>query len=115
MLPGLRVGHEILIINGKSVSDLDLRQMELLFSEKSVMLTLTMNQNCNKSTLCNSWSEGDVSKEARNLLPPPNQSQLLEEFLDNFKKSTANGEMLVVVLSYRMSSFQSWLFLDYVN
>ncbi|XP_066471954.1 rho guanine nucleotide exchange factor TIAM2 isoform X1 [Tiliqua scincoides] len=87
---GLRVGNEILIINGKSVSDLDLRQMELLFSQKSVMLTLTMNQNCNKSTLCVSWSDGDVSREARNQLPPPNQSQLLEEFLDNFKKSTSN-------------------------
>lgn len=97
MLPGLRVGNEILIINGKSVSDLDLRQMELLFSGRSVMLTLTMNQNCNKNTLCTSWSNDEFSREARSQLPPPNQSQLLEEFLDNFKKSTANGEMPLVV------------------
>ncbi|XP_053149458.1 rho guanine nucleotide exchange factor TIAM2 isoform X2 [Hemicordylus capensis] len=87
---GLRVGNEILIINEESVSDLDLRQMELLFSGKSVMLTLTSNHNSNKSALCTSWSDGDISREARNLLPPPNQSQLLEEFLDNFKKNTAN-------------------------
>ncbi|XP_054825814.1 rho guanine nucleotide exchange factor TIAM2 isoform X1 [Eublepharis macularius] len=87
---GLRVGNEILVINGESVSDLDLRQMELLFSEKSVMLTLSTSHNSNKSALCTSWSDGDISKEPRNLLPPPNQSQLLEEFLDNFKKNTTN-------------------------
>nr|XP_028579556.1 T-lymphoma invasion and metastasis-inducing protein 2 isoform X2 [Podarcis muralis] len=87
---GLRVGNEILTINGESVCDLDLRQMELLFSEKSVKLTLTTNLGRNKSALCTSWSDGDISREARNSLPPPNQSQLLEEFLDNFKKNTAN-------------------------
>ncbi|XP_044278269.1 rho guanine nucleotide exchange factor TIAM2 isoform X2 [Varanus komodoensis] len=87
---GLRVGNEILIINGESVSDLDLKQMELLFSEKSVKLTLTTNLNSSKSALCTSWSDGDISREPRKLLPPPNQSQLLEEFLDNFKKNSAN-------------------------
>ncbi|KAL8186037.1 UNVERIFIED_CONTAM: T-lymphoma invasion and metastasis-inducing protein 2 [Gekko kuhli] len=92
---GLRVGNEILTINGKSVSDLDLRQMELLFSEKSVTLTLSTSHNSNTSALCTLWSDAGISKEARNLLPPPNQSQLLEEFLDNFKKSTTNGEMLL--------------------
>ncbi|KAH0622398.1 hypothetical protein JD844_024678 [Phrynosoma platyrhinos] len=94
---GLRVGNEILVINGESVSDLDLRQMELLFSEKSVKLTLTTNLNCHANALCTTWSDGDISREPRNLLPPPNQSQLLEEFLDNFKENTANGEMLIAV------------------
>uniref|UniRef100_A0ACB8GBS9 T-lymphoma invasion and metastasis-inducing protein 2 n=1 Tax=Sphaerodactylus townsendi TaxID=933632 RepID=A0ACB8GBS9_9SAUR len=88
---GLRVGNEILIINGESITDLDLRQMELLFSEKSVTLTLSSSHNSNKSALCTLWSDGDISKEPRNVLPPPNQSQLLEEFLDNFKKNTTNG------------------------
>ncbi|XP_019405586.1 PREDICTED: T-lymphoma invasion and metastasis-inducing protein 2 isoform X2 [Crocodylus porosus] len=87
---GLRVGNEILIINGEAVSDLDLRQMELLFSERSVMLTLRTSHYPNKQALCTSWSEGDLSRDPKNLLPPPNQSQLLEEFLDNFKKNTAN-------------------------
>lgn len=107
MLPGLRVGNEILIINGEPVSVLDLRQMELLFSEKSVMLTLTTTPNSSKSALCPLGSEGDISRETRSLLPPPNQSQLLEEFLDNFKKNTANGEIF--------SFCQSRLFLDYTN
>ncbi|XP_077205053.1 rho guanine nucleotide exchange factor TIAM2 isoform X2 [Paroedura picta] len=87
---GLRVGNEILTINGESVSDLDLRQMGELFSEKSVTLTLNTSHNGNKSVLCTLGSDADISKEASNLLPPPNQSQLLEEFLDNFKKSTTN-------------------------
>ncbi|XP_030905628.2 rho guanine nucleotide exchange factor TIAM2 isoform X2 [Melopsittacus undulatus] len=87
---GLRVGNEILSVNGEAVSDLDLRQMELLFSETSVMLTLRMNQYGTQQPLCASWSDGDVSRDPKTLLPPPNQSQLLQEFLDNFKKNTAN-------------------------
>ncbi|XP_064025269.1 rho guanine nucleotide exchange factor TIAM2 isoform X3 [Pogoniulus pusillus] len=87
---GLRLGNEILSINGESVSDLELRQMELLFSERSVILTLRMNQFGTQQPLCGSWSDGDVSRDPKSLLPPPNQSQLLEEFLNNFKKSTAN-------------------------
>ncbi|XP_042730562.1 rho guanine nucleotide exchange factor TIAM2 [Lagopus leucura] len=88
---GLRVGNEILSINGEPVSDLDLRQMELLFSERSVMLTLRMNHCGSQQPLCASWSsDGDISRDPKSLLPPPNQSQLLEEFLDNFRKNTAN-------------------------
>lgn len=97
MLPGLRVGNEILSINGEAVSDLDLRQMELLFSERSVMLSLRMNHYGTQQPLCASWSDGDISRDPKNLLPPPNQSQLLEEFLDNFKKNTANGKRLTMI------------------
>lgn len=96
MLPGLRVGNEILSINGEAVSDLDLRQMELLFLERSVMLTLRMNHYGSQQPLCVSWSDGEISRDPKNLLPPPNQSQLLEEFLDNFKKNTANGKRLAI-------------------
>lgn len=96
MPPGLRVGNEILIINGEAVSDLDLRQMELLFSERSVMLTLRTSHYPSKQALCTSWSDGYLSRDPKNLLPPPNQSQLLEEFLDNFKKNTANGKMTMI-------------------
>lgn len=98
LLPGLCVGNEILIINGESVSELDLRQMELLFSEKSVQLTLTTNLKGNKRALCTSLKDGIVSKDARKFLPPHNQSKLLEEFLDNFRMNTANGEMMLEVL-----------------
>ncbi|XP_020656894.3 rho guanine nucleotide exchange factor TIAM2 isoform X1 [Pogona vitticeps] len=108
---GLRVGNEILIINGESVSDLDLRQMELLFSEKSVKLTLTTDLSSHKGTLCTAWSDGDISREAKNVLPPPNQSQLLEEFLDNFKKNTAKDFSNVpdVAASLRRSSMDGTL------
>ncbi|XP_059325037.1 rho guanine nucleotide exchange factor TIAM2 isoform X1 [Ammospiza nelsoni] len=87
---GLRVGNEILSINGEAVSDLDLRQMELLFSDRSVMLTVRTSYCGTQQPLCVSWSDGDISRDPKSLLPPPNQSQLLEEFLDNFKKNTAN-------------------------
>lgn len=82
-------------LNGEAVSDLDLKQMEALFSEKSVALTLIARLPDTKATLCSSWSDSDLfSRDQKGLLPPPNQSQLLEEFLDNFKKDTANGKVL---------------------
>uniref|UniRef100_G1PHZ2 TIAM Rac1 associated GEF 2 n=1 Tax=Myotis lucifugus TaxID=59463 RepID=G1PHZ2_MYOLU len=88
---GLRKGNEIMTLNGEAVSDLDLKQMEALFSEKSVGLTLIARPPGTKGTLCTSWSDSDLfSRDQKGLLPPPNQSQLLEEFLDNFKKNTAN-------------------------
>ncbi|XP_028350605.1 rho guanine nucleotide exchange factor TIAM2 isoform X3 [Physeter macrocephalus] len=88
---GLRKGNEIMTLNGEAVSALDLKQMEALFSEKSVELTLTARPPDTKATLCSSWSDSDLfSRDQKGLLPPPNQSQLLEEFLDNFKKDTAN-------------------------
>ncbi|EPY81686.1 hypothetical protein CB1_000719007, partial [Camelus ferus] len=89
---GLRKGNEIMTLNGEAVSDLDLKQMEALFSEKSVGLTLIARPPDTRGTLCSSWSDSDLfSRDQKGLLPPPNQSQLLEEFLDNFKKNTANG------------------------
>ncbi|XP_066103925.1 rho guanine nucleotide exchange factor TIAM2 isoform X1 [Saccopteryx bilineata] len=88
---GLRKGNEIMTLNGEAVSDLDLKQMEALFSEKSVGLTLIARPPDTKGTLCTSWSDSDLfSRDQKGLLPPPNQSQLLEEFLDNFKKNTMN-------------------------
>lgn len=80
-------------LNGEAVSDLDLKQMEALFSETSVGLTLIAQPSATKGTLCPSWSDSDLfSRDQKGPLPPPNQSQLLEEFLDNFKKNTASGE-----------------------
>ncbi|XP_007954391.1 rho guanine nucleotide exchange factor TIAM2 [Orycteropus afer afer] len=88
---GLRKGNEIVTLNGEAVADLDLRQMEALFSEKTVGLTLVAQPLGTKETLGTSWSDSDLfSTNQKSLLPPPNQSQLLEEFLDNLKKSTAN-------------------------
>ncbi|XP_032263492.1 T-lymphoma invasion and metastasis-inducing protein 2 isoform X2 [Phoca vitulina] len=88
---GLRKGNEIVTLNGEAVSDLDLKQMEALFSEQSVGLTLIARPPDTKGTLCSSWSDSDLfSRDQKSLLPPPNQSQLLEEFLDNFKKNTTN-------------------------
>ncbi|KAM9665333.1 rho guanine nucleotide exchange factor TIAM2 isoform 2-T2 [Trichechus inunguis] len=88
---GLRKGNEIVTLNGEAVADLNLKQMEALFSEKSVGLTLVAQPLEAKRTLGTSWSDSDLfSTDQKRLLPPPNQSQLLEEFLDNFKKNTAN-------------------------
>ncbi|XP_075806282.1 rho guanine nucleotide exchange factor TIAM2 isoform X2 [Microtus pennsylvanicus] len=88
---GLRKGNEIMTLNGEAVSDLDIKQMEALFSEKSVGLTLIARPVDKKTTLCTSWSDSDLcSRDWRGQPPSPNQSQLLEEFLDNFKKTSTN-------------------------
>uniref|UniRef100_A0A8C5LFU3 T cell lymphoma invasion and metastasis 2 n=1 Tax=Jaculus jaculus TaxID=51337 RepID=A0A8C5LFU3_JACJA len=91
LFPGLRKGSEIMTLNGEAVSDLDLKQMEALFSEKSVGLTLLVRPADPKPTLCASWSDSDLfSRDQKGLRPSPKQSQLLEDFLDNFRKSPAN-------------------------
>ncbi|XP_055471965.1 rho guanine nucleotide exchange factor TIAM2 [Psammomys obesus] len=88
---GLRKGNEITSLNGEAVSDLDIKQMEALFSEKSVGLTLVARPSDTRTTLSASWSDSDLFSRDRKALPPsPNQSQLLEEFLDNFKKTSTN-------------------------
>ncbi|KAJ8366536.1 hypothetical protein AAFF_G00350770, partial [Aldrovandia affinis] len=55
---GLRGGDEILVLNGKGVSTLDLGLMQALFSEQTLNLTLRRED------------------------PSPGQAQLLEDFLD---------------------------------
>lgn len=93
LLSGLRKGNEIRSLNGEAVSDLDLKQMEALFSEKSVGLTLVARPAGTRASLCTSCSDSDLfSRDQKSLLPSPNQCQLLEEFLDNFKKTSTNGK-----------------------
>uniref|UniRef100_A0A8C6G7R9 Uncharacterized protein n=1 Tax=Mus spicilegus TaxID=10103 RepID=A0A8C6G7R9_MUSSI len=88
---GLRKGNEITSLNGEPVSDLDIQQMEALFSEKSVGLTLVARPVTTRRTLCASWSDSDLfSRDQKSLPPSPNQSQLLEEFLDNFRKTATS-------------------------
>ncbi|XP_041105362.1 T-lymphoma invasion and metastasis-inducing protein 2-like isoform X2 [Polyodon spathula] len=72
---GLRAGDEILGVNEKTVSTLDLGLMEPLFSQQSLMLTL-------RRDLLGLPSQ----------LPPPSQSELLEEFLDKHPKQ-ASGDV----------------------
>lgn len=92
---GLRKGNEILSLNGEAVSDLDITQMEVLFSDKSVGLTLVSRQADTRATLCASWSDSDLfSRDQKGLPPSPNQSQLLEEFLDNLRKTSMSGKAM---------------------
>ncbi|XP_004856904.1 T-lymphoma invasion and metastasis-inducing protein 2 isoform X1 [Heterocephalus glaber] len=113
---GLRKGNEIMTLNGEAVSDLDLKQMEALFSEKSVGLTLIAWPLDPKATLCASWSDSDLfSRDQKGLLPSPNQSQLLEEFLDNLKKNPANDFSSVPDITTGMKRSQTDGTLDQVS
>nr|XP_013006531.1 T-lymphoma invasion and metastasis-inducing protein 2 isoform X1 [Cavia porcellus]XP_023420328.1 T-lymphoma invasion and metastasis-inducing protein 2 isoform X1 [Cavia porcellus]XP_023420329.1 T-lymphoma invasion and metastasis-inducing protein 2 isoform X1 [Cavia porcellus] len=113
---GLRKGNEIITLNGEAVSDLDLKQMEALFSEKSVGLTLIAWPLDTKATLCASWSDGDLfSRDQKALLPSPNQSQLLEEFLDNLKKNPARDFSNVPDITTGMKRSQTDGTLDQVT
>ncbi|KAJ8270969.1 hypothetical protein GJAV_G00121300 [Gymnothorax javanicus] len=69
---GLRAGDEILVLNGKGVSTLDLGLMQTLFSEQTLSLSLRREDN----------APGDPGSDPGDLVPPappPSQSQLLEE------------------------------------
>ncbi|XP_067845197.1 rho guanine nucleotide exchange factor TIAM2 [Heptranchias perlo] len=77
---GARVGDEILIINGEVVANLHHTLIESLFAENHLILTirrfsLDWNQT---STECN-----DSLNHMTVPPPPPDQSKLLEEFIDN--------------------------------
>ncbi|XP_073441817.1 rho guanine nucleotide exchange factor TIAM2 isoform X2 [Dendrobates tinctorius] len=85
---GLRTKNEILFINGEAVSDLDLRKMEFLFSERSVLLSLRSCHADVKPSVTSSWPENYVFKDQMRPLPPLNQSQLLEEFLNTFRRNS---------------------------
>ncbi|XP_069463845.1 rho guanine nucleotide exchange factor TIAM2 isoform X2 [Ambystoma mexicanum] len=83
------MGNEILVLNGEPVPDLDLCRMEELFSDKSVLLTLRTDGTDSAHALQASQPGSDIAEEQKDPLPPANQSQLLEEFLHNFKYITA--------------------------
>ncbi|XP_056423021.1 rho guanine nucleotide exchange factor TIAM2 isoform X1 [Hyla sarda] len=85
---GLRTKNEILFINGEAVTDLDLRKMEFLFSERSVLLSLRSCHADVKPSLTSSWPENYIFKDQMRPLPPVNQSQLLEEFLNTFRRNS---------------------------
>eukprot|EP00062_Callorhinchus_milii_P019658 gi/632974454/ref/XP_007903687.1/ PREDICTED: T-lymphoma invasion and metastasis-inducing protein 2 isoform X2 [Callorhinchus milii] len=77
---GVRIGDEILIINGEVVADLQHTRIESLFAENHLMLTVKRQ----------SWELSQASHECNDLLKhepiaprPPNQSKLLQEFIDS--------------------------------
>lgn len=95
-------------LNGEAVCDLHLKQMEALFTEKSVGLTLVARPPHVRATLGTSWSDSDLfSRDQEGLSPPPNQSQLLEEFLDNMKKNITNGKTLSLLPTWLLPSTAS--------
>ncbi|KAL4624054.1 T-lymphoma invasion and metastasis-inducing protein 2 isoform X1 [Arapaima gigas] len=71
---GLRPGDEILMLGGKDVATLDLGLMQTFFSEQTLELTLRRDATVEESGI--PWQEPCPP------IPFPNQSQLLEEFLD---------------------------------
>ncbi|XP_071997176.1 rho guanine nucleotide exchange factor TIAM2 isoform X1 [Engystomops pustulosus] len=85
---GLRTKNEILFINGEAVTHLDLRKMEFLFSERRVLLSLRSCHADVKPSLTSSWPENYIFKDQMRPLPPVNQSQLLEEFLNTFRRNS---------------------------
>ncbi|XP_061099722.1 rho guanine nucleotide exchange factor TIAM2 [Conger conger] len=83
---GLRAGDEILVLNGKGVSTLDLGLMQGLFSEQMLNLTLRREDTAPGDQ---GSDPGDPCPPA----PPPSQSQLLEEFLDQHGSKHTPADM----------------------
>ncbi|KAJ8356120.1 hypothetical protein SKAU_G00189140 [Synaphobranchus kaupii] len=76
---GLRAGDEILVLNGKGVSTLDLGLMQSLFSEETLNLTLR-REDAAPGDQGSTWPDSDPGVLCPPI-PPPSQSQL-EELLD---------------------------------
>ncbi|XP_078086085.1 rho guanine nucleotide exchange factor TIAM2-like isoform X1 [Mustelus asterias] len=76
---GARVGDEILIINGEVVANLHHAHIESLFAENHLILTIRrFSFDCNQMS-----KECNDSLNHMTVPPPPDQSKLLEEFIDN--------------------------------
>ncbi|XP_043552066.1 rho guanine nucleotide exchange factor TIAM2 isoform X1 [Chiloscyllium plagiosum] len=76
---GARVGDEILIINGEMVANLHHAQIESLFAENHLILTIRrFSLDCNQMPT-------DYSDSLNHMMSPPpsDQSKLLVEFIDN--------------------------------
>ncbi|XP_049621416.1 rho guanine nucleotide exchange factor TIAM2 [Suncus etruscus] len=113
---GVRKGNENMTLNGEAMADLDVRQMEGLLAERSVGLTLLARPPADNGTLSSTCSETDlISRAQKSLLPPPNQSQLLEEFLDNLKKNTPHDFSNVPDISTGLKRSQTDGRLDQVS
>ncbi|KAG5846781.1 hypothetical protein ANANG_G00118600 [Anguilla anguilla] len=83
---GLRAGDEITVLNGKGVSTLDLGLMQALFGERTLDLTLRREDPVPGGR---GSDPGDLCPPA----PPPSQSQLLEEFLDQHHGNHTPSDM----------------------
>uniref|UniRef100_A0A4W5M4V0 TIAM Rac1 associated GEF 2 n=1 Tax=Hucho hucho TaxID=62062 RepID=A0A4W5M4V0_9TELE len=87
--PGLRPGNEIVILNGRGVSTLDLGLIQKLFAEQTLQLTLRRDAP----------PTSPLNSDPSTPTPLSNQSQLLQDFLDthHHAKSTT-GEIVHMLL-----------------
>ncbi|KAG9347375.1 hypothetical protein JZ751_004942 [Albula glossodonta] len=88
---GLRGGDEILVLNGKGVSTLDLGLMQTLFSEQTLNLTLR-REDVVPGDQVSTWPDSDPSSFCAPI-PPPSQSQLLEDLLDQHRGTLTTSDM----------------------
>uniref|UniRef100_A0A4W5K1U0 TIAM Rac1 associated GEF 2 n=1 Tax=Hucho hucho TaxID=62062 RepID=A0A4W5K1U0_9TELE len=80
---GLRPDDEIVVLNGRGVSTLDLGLIQTLFSEQTLQLTLRRDAP----------STSPLTSGPSTPTPLPNQSQLLQEFLDTHHRAkSTTGE-----------------------
>uniref|UniRef100_A0A8C8FGL8 TIAM Rac1 associated GEF 2a n=1 Tax=Oncorhynchus tshawytscha TaxID=74940 RepID=A0A8C8FGL8_ONCTS len=86
---GLRPDDEIVVLNGRAVSTLDLGLIQMLFSEQTLQLTLRREAG----------STSPLNSGPSTPTPLPNQSQLLQDFLDKHHRTkSTTGEKSVETL-----------------
>ncbi|CAB1335050.1 unnamed protein product, partial [Coregonus sp. 'balchen'] len=89
---GLRPGDEIVVLNGRGVSTLDLGLIQTLFAEQTLQLTLRRDAP----------STSPLTSGPSTPTPLPNQSQLLQDFLDTHHraKSTTGEKAYTHILTH---------------
>ncbi|XP_056015232.1 protein still life, isoforms C/SIF type 2-like isoform X5 [Ostrea edulis] len=77
----LSVGDEILVINGKIVSELDMVYVETLLHESKALVITVRSLKTNHSTAAISGNQSEIS----NMMcpPPPSQSRIPENVIEN--------------------------------
>ncbi|KAK6304288.1 hypothetical protein J4Q44_G00248740 [Coregonus suidteri] len=83
---GLRPGDEIVVLNGRGVSTLDLGLIQTLFAEQTLQLTLRRDAP----------STSPLTSGPSTPTPLPNQSQLLQDFLDTHHRAKSTTDVSLV-------------------
>ncbi|KAL4649002.1 T-lymphoma invasion and metastasis-inducing protein 2-like [Arapaima gigas] len=86
---GLRAGDEILVLNGMSVSTLDLGQMQTLFGQQKLNLVIKREDTIAEEQ-ASSWPDL-YPKDPCSLVPPLNQSRTLGKFLHEHQSTDVSS------------------------
>lgn len=105
LLAVLSVGDEILVINGKIVSDLDMVYIETLLHESKSLVVTVRSLRTNHCPAAVTGSQSEIS----NMMcpPPPSQSRIPEKVIENLTVPSPKGQRSNLALGFSVIPYLS--------